>query len=98
MTTDVSIRVMSLDYNLKRQIVDEINSKYILMEIDSGSRYMILLRLDADDVSRDSIIGALSEGVLEYIDTIEVSKKKDAVKEEVAMDVNPFRTADTYLQ
>ena len=97
MTTEVRIKVLSLDYRLRQQIIDEINSKYILSQRESKSKYVISLGLDADSVPRESIISALSEGVLEYIDTIDVFNDNEPETIEEVIEDNPFRTADTYL-
>ena len=93
MTTEVRIKVLSLDYRLRQQIIDEINSKFILTIRENKSKYVIALGLDEDGISRESIISSLSEGVLEYIDTIDVFND-DAPEDipEVKKD-NPFKSA-----
>ena len=97
MTTEVRIKVLSLDYRLRRQIVDEVNSRYVLIERESKSKYVISLGLDMNDVKRENIINSLSEGVLEYVDTIDVfnSEPEDIIPE--IRSENPFKTADTLL-
>lgn len=97
MTTEVRIKVLSLDYRLRQQIIDEINSRYILAQRESKSKYVVSLGLDTDSVTREAIISALSEGVLEYIDTIDVFNDDEPETVEEVMKDNPFRTADTYL-
>ena len=93
MTTDVTIRLLSNDYRLKMQVQDEINSKYIIYEPHIDGKTM---RITVDDaVTREGIISALSEGVLEYIDTIEVGKRP--IVEDKAED-NPFQSAYSMIE
>lgn len=96
MTTEVRIKVLSLDYRLRQQITDEINSKYILSIRENKSKYVIALGLEEDGVSRESIISSLSEGVLEYIDTIDVFNDEPEDTPEIKED-NPFVTAYSLL-
>ena len=92
MTTEVRIKLLSLDYRLRLQVVDEINSRYILIVRENKSKYVVSLGLDMDGVSRDSIIDCLSVGVLEYIDTIDVFNDEPEDIPEVVSD-NPFISA-----
>lgn len=93
MTTEVTIKLLSNDYRLRQQVQDEINSRYIIFEPVVSGKSMIF-SID-DVVSREGIIQALSEDVLEYIDTIEVGKKQELHKE---MENSPFHTAYSMMK
>ena len=93
MTTEVRIKVLSLDYRLRQQIIDEVNSRYILIVRESRSKYVISLGLDQNDVKKESIISSLSEGVLEFIDTIDVFNDDYSEPEPIVAKDNPFVSA-----
>lgn len=93
MTTEVRIKVLSLDYRLRQQIIDEINSRYVLLLRENKSKYVISLGLDQNDVKKESIISSLSEDVLEYIDTIDIFNDDRPEIEPTIVKDNPFVSA-----
>ena len=98
MTTEVRIKVLSLDYRIRQQIIDDVNSKYVLAVNDTQGwgKYTIYLTLDMDGVTKESIISAITTDLLEYVDTIDVSSKSYKEIPENIVD-NPFMTADKLL-
>jgi hypothetical protein len=96
MVTKIEIKLLSLDYRLRMQVQDEINARYVaLIHPDRG--YIVRMDLDDDGVSRESIISSLSEGSLEFIDTIKVIDG-DRPVEKPSRQVSDFVTADTLIR
>lgn len=90
---EIRIELLSASPRLREQVTDEIIAKHPSTVYGEGKH----LTLDCmDELTREQVIDCLSEGSLEYIDTVEVGTPKK--KEPIVTEPSPFKTAYELLE